>query len=105
MLHRYNIQLTVLTGPSTLASDLPPAKMDVTIAVQHLVNNSEIIFHNDVAKSGLMGFCDLAPGQDKSLVIYYVWKGRPYKAKGMVFEMDHRRGPFWCFNAYKCHQC
>lgn len=74
---------TVPPGPSSPSSDLPPAKMDVTIAVQHLVNGSEVIFHNDVAKSGLMGFCDLAPSQDKSLLMYYVWNGRPYTAEGM----------------------
>lgn len=64
-------------------ANLPPARMNVTVAIQYLVNNGELILHNDLAKSGLMGFCDPSPGQSKRLLIWYTWKGRPYRAEGM----------------------
>ena len=33
-----------------------------------------------VTKSGLMGFCDIVFGEEKQLVIYYLWQERLYTA-------------------------
>lgn len=76
-------------------SDLPPAIVDVTTAVQYMVEAGRIIFHKGkewwcqrsrhcqhhrvlvltrtagYPKSGLMGFCDPAPGTDKDLFVLY----------------------------------
>lgn len=53
---------------------LPAAVIDVTTAVQYLVNESHITFNAGYSKSGQMGFCDPAPGEDKMLVVYYVMR-------------------------------
>ncbi|GMH44031.1 hypothetical protein BSKO_11965 [Bryopsis sp. KO-2023] len=69
-------------GASSASSlDLPPSSLDVTAAIQYLVSARELILHPGVSKFGLMGFCDPAPGQKKTLRIRYVWKGRPYRAE------------------------
>eukprot|EP00887_Chlorella_sp_A99_P006975 scaffold2.g6975.t1 len=60
--------------------EVPPAVADVTTAVQYMVEGSKVVFHRGYPKSGLMGFCDPAPTQPKLLLIYFTFKGRPYRA-------------------------
>ena len=31
-----------------------------------------------LSKCGLIGFCDVAPGQSKALRVLYLWEGRPH---------------------------
>lgn len=57
-----------------------PAVIDVTIAVQYLVMDSKVLFHKGYSKSGLLGFCDPCPGEDKLLVVYYRYQSRPMQA-------------------------
>ncbi|KAL4442759.1 hypothetical protein ABPG77_006753 [Micractinium sp. CCAP 211/92] len=59
--------------------DVPPAVADVTVAVQYMVESSKVVFHKGYPKSGLMGFCDPAPGAAKALLVYFTFKGRPYR--------------------------
>lgn len=61
---------------------MPPAVMDVTSAVQYLVSDSQLELFEGISKSGLMGFCDLAPGQPKTLKIQYLYRNRAYTAEG-----------------------
>ncbi|KAK9850272.1 hypothetical protein WJX84_010319 [Apatococcus fuscideae] len=58
--------------------DLPPEWIDVTTPLRFLVASSHLKLHEGVAKSGLMGFCDTAPGQPKSLRIRYLYHGKPH---------------------------
>jgi DnaJ homolog subfamily C member 11 len=60
--------------PKQKQKHLPASVIDVTTAVQYLVNESQITFNAGYSKSGQMGFCDPAPGEDKMLVIYYVMR-------------------------------
>lgn len=60
--------------------DVPPAVADVTVAVQYMVDGSKVVFHKGYPKSGLMGFCDPAPGSHKMLLVCFTFKGRPYRA-------------------------
>lgn len=93
----------------TAAGELPPQWLDVTAAVRYMVSatrpptpqgeatdmsasnieadelgeaaeRGKLLFHNGVRKSGLMGFADVAPGEDKVLRIAYVYQGVPYLA-------------------------
>ena len=62
-------------------SELPPQWLDVTVAVQFQVASGALVFHAGVAKSGLMGFCDPAPGQPKRLRVHYMYKGHLYRVE------------------------
>lgn len=64
--------------------ELPPMVMEVTEALQYLVSNSQLELFPNIPKSGLMGFCDLVPGESKSLRIWYLYRNQPYKAQGRV---------------------
>ena len=66
---------------------LPPLCVNVTVAVQYLLSDGKVQFYDGLPKSGLMGFCDPAPGQEKALRVEYVWKGRPYRAEGMLWAV------------------
>lgn len=59
---------------------VPPAVIDVTIAVQYLCDNGKIVLHKGYSKSGLMGFCDPAPGAPKALLVYYTFQRQWYVA-------------------------
>eukprot|EP00803_Ostreobium_quekettii_P001631 evm.model.scf_402.4 EVM.evm.TU.scf_402.4 scf_402:39651-45159(+) len=69
-------------GPAVQPGEgLPPLCVDVTLAIQYLLNDGRVQLHDGVTKSGLMGFCDPAPGQEKALRVRYLWKGQPYCAE------------------------
>lgn len=61
---------------------MPPSVLDVTYAVQCLVSDSQLELFEDVSKSGLMGFCDVAPNQEKMLKMQYLYKNRAYRVEG-----------------------
>lgn len=63
-----------------------PLAVDVTIGVRYLVSNSAIVFYRGYARSGIMGFCDPAPGEDKVLLVLYEFEGRPFQASVHDFE-------------------
>eukprot|EP00192_Tetraselmis_astigmatica_P008949 CAMPEP_0117666956 /NCGR_PEP_ID=MMETSP0804-20121206/10677_1 /TAXON_ID=1074897 /ORGANISM="Tetraselmis astigmatica, Strain CCMP880" /LENGTH=617 /DNA_ID=CAMNT_0005474585 /DNA_START=142 /DNA_END=1993 /DNA_ORIENTATION=+ len=68
-------------GDST-SSPQPAANwIDVTTATQFLVENSQLTLHQGVSKAGLMGFCDIAPGQLKELRILFLSAGQPCLAR------------------------
>lgn len=49
--------------------------IDVTTPLQYLLEDSKLQLFNS-AKSGLPGFCDPAPGEEKQLYVLYRFKGR-----------------------------
>jgi DnaJ family protein C protein 11 len=51
------------------------SSVDVCIALQYLVESSRLQLHNS-RKSGLPGFYDVAPVEDKVLYVLYRFKGR-----------------------------
>eukprot|EP00884_Botryococcus_braunii_P017745 jgi/Botrbrau1/4654/Bobra.33_2s0025.1 len=53
----------------------PPRWLDVTVATQFMSSDDRLAFYEGGSKSGLMGFCDPAPGEQKLLRILYRWKG------------------------------
>ncbi|KAK9804851.1 hypothetical protein WJX72_008677 [[Myrmecia] bisecta] len=57
---------------------LPDPWIDVTTATRFMVENSLLTFHPGIPKSGLMGFCDVAPGAAKNLRIRFLWRNNPY---------------------------
>lgn len=67
-------------GGSDGSMEVPPAVADVTVAVQYMVEGGKAAFHKGYPKSGLMGFCDPSPSATKMLLVYYTFKGRPYRA-------------------------
>eukprot|EP00210_Caulerpa_lentillifera_P005006 g4780.t1 len=69
--------------PTTTNGDdvLPPTVMEVTKALQYLISNSQLELFANVPKSGLMGFCDLVPGETKSLRVWYFYQNKPYKVQ------------------------
>jgi len=54
--------------------------IDVTTAVQALVNKSQLYIPGRQTKSGLQGFCDPAPNLPKVLKIWYSFRGRRHYA-------------------------
>jgi len=61
------------------ATDDWPTEMEttveVTVPLQYLLEDSKLQLFNS-AKSGLPGFCDPAPGEEKQLYVLYRFKGR-----------------------------
>lgn len=45
-----------------------------------LAEPGKLVLHSGVRKSGLMGFCDVAPGEMKHLRVAYLATGRPHVA-------------------------
>lgn len=63
-----------------------PLAIDVTVGVRYMVSNGAIVFYRGYARSGIMGFCDPAPGEDKVLLVLYEFEGRPFQAAVHDFE-------------------
>jgi Domain of unknown function (DUF3395) len=45
-----------------------------------LAEPGKLVLHQGVRKAGLMGFCDVAPGEMKHLRVAYLSAGRPHVA-------------------------
>lgn len=50
--------------------------IDVTDAMQFLVEKGKIHISDGIDKSGMLGFCDVAPGKKKVLQVRYLFRGR-----------------------------
>uniref|UniRef100_A0A7C9DNG9 J domain-containing protein n=1 Tax=Opuntia streptacantha TaxID=393608 RepID=A0A7C9DNG9_OPUST len=62
------------------SDDLASQVLDVTIPLNFLVNDlGQLKLHKGVKKSGIMGFCDLCPGEPKKLLVQYTYKGKNYQ--------------------------
>jgi len=71
----------LVQGGSTAASSSTSTDqeiLDVTVPVQCLVRDSRLDLH-DNTKANLPGFYDPAPGDDKSLLIRYLFQNREHK--------------------------
>lgn len=64
---------------ATLAS--PNAGLDVTVAVQHLVTDNQLIIPGDVSWTELIGFYDIDLGSTKRLIIEYDFRGGRHRAE------------------------
>ncbi|XP_039121698.1 chaperone protein dnaJ 13 [Dioscorea cayenensis subsp. rotundata] len=55
--------------------------LDVTIPLNFLVTDSgQLKLHEGVKKSGIMGFCDVCPGEPKQLLVEYTLGGQKFEA-------------------------
>ncbi|KAL7416167.1 hypothetical protein BDY24DRAFT_257323 [Mrakia frigida] len=61
---------------STTSSKANPDHIDVKIALQALVNDSQLIIPAGRSKAGLLGFYDCALGSKKRLRVRYLYRGR-----------------------------
>ena len=52
--------------------------LDVTPALRFLVSDSRLVLYQGISKVGLMGFCDVAPGEAKELQVRYLLDGAPH---------------------------
>lgn len=65
---------------TTESDELASQILDVTLPLNFLVNDSgQLKLHEGVKKSGIMGFCDLCPGEPKSLYVEYEYGGKRYE--------------------------
>ncbi|KAK1305069.1 Chaperone protein dnaJ 13 [Acorus calamus] len=54
--------------------------LDVAIPLNFLVNESgQLKLHEGIKKSGIMGFCDLCPGEPMQLLVEYSFGGKNYE--------------------------
>jgi len=68
-------------GPTTLGIETAGLDVDVTIALQALVHNSQLYVSNKVPKSGIQGFIDPAPETPKSLRVRYLFRDQMHYAE------------------------
>ncbi|KDD73641.1 hypothetical protein H632_c1972p1, partial [Helicosporidium sp. ATCC 50920] len=68
-------------APDETSESLSLAAVDVTIAVQYLVDAGQAVFFRGYPRSGLMGFCDPAPDCPKILRVLYTHRGQPCVAQ------------------------
>ena len=66
-------------GEDTDAS--PPPVLDVTAALRLLVSGGRLVLPPAPTRSGLLGFCDPAPGEPKALDVTYVHRGVPVRVR------------------------
>jgi len=71
-------KVPVLVGTEK-KEEFPPA-IDVTVALQNLVEDSKLHLHPG-SKSSLLGFYDPCVGEDKQLYIRYLFKDRMHEVK------------------------
>ena len=59
-----------------------------------------------LSKSGLMGFCDIAPGEAKGLRVMFLWRGQPHAATLLdkVRSRAAQSDASWC-RSRGCSQC
>lgn len=69
------------SSSSTSAADqeLPAGWLDVTDALQYLVQSGKLELHPGIPKTGLMGFADVAPQGEKELYVAYCYKRQLYE--------------------------
>ena len=76
-----------------------PLVLDVTIPVQYLVGNSQLHIQSG-SKSGLLGFDDPCLGDEKHLLVKYIFKGRLHQItvldnETLVAPLRGRRGYYF----------
>jgi Domain of unknown function (DUF3395) len=54
-----------------------------------LAEPGKLVLHQGVRKAGLMGFCDVAPGEMKHLRVAYLSAGRPHVALLTDMQVDY----------------
>jgi len=59
---------------SSAASNEPPPYVDVTRALQFMVDNDTLDLYENIAMSDLLGFCDPCPDEDKHLRVRYRYR-------------------------------
>ena len=65
--------------------------IDVVDALQFQVRGNVLALHAGVPKSGLFGFCDIAPEMEKSLRLQYVCQGAAYQCT--VGDLEGMKAP------------
>ncbi|KAI4377911.1 hypothetical protein MLD38_015467 [Melastoma candidum] len=77
---KYGNLKTVRVSEQQRDSNLPSQVIDVTVPLNFLVNDSgQLMLHEGVKKSGIMGFCDPCPGEPKQLHVEYTYGSRRYE--------------------------
>lgn len=71
----------IFAPPSTANSDQKIRNLDVTIPIQALVQSSQLIIPGGRSKSGLLGFYDVAIGEEKRLKIRYLFKEKLHEVE------------------------
>lgn len=79
------------TSSSSKEQELPPGWLDVTEALQYLVQNNKLELYAGISKTGLMGFADVAPDGEKELYVAYCYKRQLYEK--VVGDMELLRLP------------
>lgn len=69
----------VITAARYGPKDDSSTSLDVRVALQALVANSQLLIPSGRSKSGLLGFYDLSPGQAKSLQLEYTFGNRSHR--------------------------
>ncbi|KAL8091231.1 hypothetical protein AgCh_040365 [Apium graveolens] len=73
--------------PEEQKEELASQVFDVTLPLNFLVNDSlQLKLHEDVKKSGIMGFCDPCPGEAKHLLVEYTYHGNIYEVEVDDYE-------------------
>lgn len=61
------------------AASLPPAAIDVTMALNYFTEDGALHLAGGIPKSSLVGFADPCPGEAKRLRVAYVYRGAPFE--------------------------
>jgi DnaJ family protein C protein 11 len=79
-LYGSNTILNNLYSSSDTSFESTSGVIDVTTPLNFLVNDSgQLKLHEGVKKSGIMGFCDPCPGDQKLLYVEYAYAGNQHK--------------------------
>ncbi|KAM0935599.1 putative chaperone protein DnaJ 13 [Dioscorea sansibarensis] len=75
-----NLEAIKRSGEQTEPNGETTPLLDVTIPLNFLVTDSgQLKLHEGVKKSGIMGFCDVCPGEPKQLLVEYTLGGRKFE--------------------------